>query len=145
MVSVDSVTQAAPPKKFQFVGGELCLDFCNSVGGKRGAVARENLHRYTDLLSWSEQAGLLDKRQADAMLRKASRQGREAAAVLRRAIVLREALYQIFLALIEERKPQPADLARLNAELASVLGRLRVVPDKDSAFSWEWENGNHAL
>ena len=145
MVSVDSVTQAVPPKKFQFVGGELCLDFCNSVGGKRGAVARENLHRYTDLLSWSEQAGLLDKRQADAMLRKAERQGREAAAVLRRAIVLREVVYRIFLALIEQQKPQPADLARLNSELGAVLGRLRVVPDKDSAFVWEWEKGNHAL
>jgi len=146
MLNVDSMSQAPPPKKFQFVGGELCLDFCNSVGGKRGAIARENLHRYEDFLGWSRQAGLLEKRPAEDLSRKASRRHREAASVLRRAIALREAIYRIFLALAEHHKPQPRDLARLNSELAATLGRLRVAPGPAGAgFAWEWANGRQPL
>ena len=43
MMNVPPMLSAAPPKRFQFVGGALCLDFCNSVGGKRETLARENL------------------------------------------------------------------------------------------------------
>ena len=59
-MNVPPTLSAAPPKRFQFVGGALCLDFCNSVGGKRETLARENLHSYVDFLSWSQQAGLAE-------------------------------------------------------------------------------------
>src|SRR2546422_9154884 len=101
MVKLPSMSQTAPAKKFQFIGGDLCLDFCNTVGGKRGATTREYLNSYADLVSWAEQAGLLDKSQAGALVRKAARRPTEAAAVLARAVGLREALYRIFLAIVE--------------------------------------------
>src|SRR5436309_6778644 len=88
-----------PPKEFQFVGGELCLDFCNSVGGKRGVRPREYLNSYGDFLSWSEQAALLDTARAQELLRKAPRRPSAAASALKRAIRLREAIYRIFLSL----------------------------------------------
>jgi predicted RNA-binding Zn ribbon-like protein len=146
MVETEAMTEPAPAKKFQFVGGELCLDFCNTVGGKRGGVARENLHTYADFLSWSEQVGLVNHRQAEAMANKASRSAAEAEAVLGRAILLREGIYRIFLALIESKKPKAADLATLNSELAATLGRLRVArPTQGSGFAWEWADGDQLL
>jgi hypothetical protein len=30
--------ETAPATKFQFVGGDLSLDFCNTMGGKRGGM-----------------------------------------------------------------------------------------------------------
>jgi predicted RNA-binding Zn ribbon-like protein len=139
---------AATPEKLQFVGGALCLDFCNSVGGKRGVRTREYLNSYLDFLSWCDQAGLIENSPSKALLRKAARQPAEAAVALSRAITLREAIYRIFLAVAEQEQPAGRDLALLNAELGRSLNRLRVMPVKNG-FGWEWgaERGalDHAL
>ena len=144
MVDNNSSYEVVRPKKFQFIAGDLGLDFCNTVGGKRGRIPRENLHTYGDFVSWCEQAGLLDKSEAAALFQKAGRRHAEGASVLHRAIELREAIYRIFAALAEGKKPQTADLARLNLELARGLGRLRVVADQDG-FVWKWANEEGAL
>src|SRR5882672_2497020 len=132
---------AATPKKFEFVGGELCLDFCNSVGGKRGVRPRDYLNSYHDFVSWSQQAALLDAGRAHELLRKATRRPSSGAAALKRAIRLREAIYRIFVPLAEDKKPAEEDIRELNVELGRSLNRLRVSPGK-SGFGWEW-NGEH--
>src|ERR1051326_7431479 len=144
MVKLDAMSPAPLPKQFQFVAGDLCLDFCNTVGGKRGVRARENLHRYEDFLSWATQAGLVKKPHEADLSRKASRQPDEAASVLRRAIALREAIYRIFLGLAQDKNPNPADLRRLNSELAATLGRLRIAP-AETGFAWQWANDQGTL
>src|SRR2546426_4803 len=121
MVEMGTMNRAEPARKFQFIAGRLCLDFCNTVGGKRGATTREYLNSYADLVSWAEQAGLLDQREAEALLRKAGRSAQDATAVVDRAIGLREALYRIFLAILGKKTPPAQDLALLNAELARTL------------------------
>jgi len=140
------MTQPWPSKKFEFVGKALCLDFCNTVGGKRGGLARENLHSYLDFLSWSQQAGLVNKQQSLALAQKATGKPAEAAAILERAVELREALYRVFLAVAKGKTAANADLATLNRELAQNQGRLRVACLKSSdAFSWEWTGSGEAL
>src|SRR5438093_9489050 len=93
------VKTTSPPKKFEFVGGDVCLDFTNTVGGKRGLSTREYLNSYADFVSWCQQADLLNESTADALLRRAARHPDESAAALWRAIALREAIYRIFAAL----------------------------------------------
>ena len=134
----------APPKKFQFVGGALCLDFCNSVGGKRGVRSREYLNSYRDFLSWSEQAGLLDTRRSEELLRKVRRRPSGAADALKRAIRLREAVYRIFFELAENKRPAERDIGELNVELSRSLSRLRVAPAKNG-FGWQWSAEHVAL
>jgi predicted RNA-binding Zn ribbon-like protein len=125
--------------KFHFVGGDLSLDFCNTMGGKRGAIPREKLHTFNDLVSWAEQGGLLQPEQAETLRRYAARNSVDAGALLTRAIELREALFRIFLAASEEKMPTTKDMAVLNAELAASLGRLRIGPAKnDGRFAWQW-------
>src|SRR5438046_9611967 len=99
MNAVQNQTEA-PPKKFEFVGGELCLDFCNSVGGKRGVRPREYLNSYDDFVSWSEQAALLDSGRAHKLLQRAAHRPSTAGAALKRAIRLREVIYRIFIYLV---------------------------------------------
>src|SRR2546426_9557838 len=109
------VKTTGPPKKFEFVGGDVCLDFTNTVGGKRGLSTREYLNSYADFVSWCRQADLLDESKADALLRSATRRPAESGAALQRAIELREAIYRIFAALASDESPQAADLDHMNA------------------------------
>src|SRR5215813_5823194 len=84
-------------KKFQFVGGDLCLDFCNTVGGKRGGIAREKLHSLDDFISWAQQAELLKPGQVEELRLYAARRPAEASALLARATEFREAIFRILL------------------------------------------------
>ena len=143
-MSTDMTTCSPPPRKFQFIGGALCLDFCNSVGGKREAVAREHLRSYEDFHSWCEQAGLLRESSPVALVRKAKRQPAEAAEVFARAIALREAIYHICLAVAKKRHLPARDLSRLNDELRRSSHRLRLAA-RGGRFDWEWTIANNAL
>jgi predicted RNA-binding Zn ribbon-like protein len=132
MVTIDTA------KKFQFVGGNVALDFCNTMGGKRGRIPHEILVSCTEYLAWCYQAGLLDRAHAQSCLDRLSCQPTEAAAVLERAIALREAIFRICDAYIAGRPPPRLDLRLLNTELSRALGRLQLAPVK-SAGSWTWQ------
>ena len=122
----------------------MCLDFTNTVGGKRGLSTREYLNSYADFVSWCQQADLLNESTAGALLRSAARHPDESAEALQRAIALRETIYRIFAALALGESPQTADLEHLNAELSVHLGRLQVASSK-KGFNWTWADGNEAL
>ena len=143
-MSTDINTTTSSPKKFQLVGGDVCLDFTNTVGGKRGLSTREYLNSYADFVSWCRQAGLLNASMADALLRSAARHPDDSAAALRRAIALREAIYRVFAARASGNSPEISDLDHLNAELATHHGRLRIASSK-KAFSWTWATEDDAL
>ena len=146
VINANPVWDAAPRKKFRFVAGNLALDFTNTMGGKRGAVARENLHTYTDFLSWCSQAGLVDNALAKELATKAVRCSDEAAAVLSRAVELREAIYRIFAAVVEHRSVARQDIDRLNRELGEGLKRLCVTAGKGKTdFGWTWSKDPCAL
>ncbi|HEX6098805.1 MAG TPA: ABATE domain-containing protein [Thermoanaerobaculia bacterium] len=115
--------------RFRMLGGTLCLDFVNTVGGREEtkggyAVARERLEEPGHLREWASAAGLKTKDAPD----------------LRRAIRFREALYRIFRAAIDGRRPDAEDLAALNRELAAERlayksGRFTLGLDDDSLLA----------
>lgn len=139
-----SECDAQPTKKFQFVAGNLALDFTNTVGGKRGVVAREMLHAYRDFLSWCRQAGLVDEAGAERLARKAVEEQGEAGAVLERARELREAIFRICAAAISGKTAEGADVERLNEELGRALCRRRVAAS-EHGFVWKWVSSDEAL
>lgn len=121
------MTEAATSEPFDLIAGATCLDFANTVGGLRGAEEHERLHDYRDLVAWGQQAHVIAPGEVDRLLRDATRRQAEAEGAFARAIALREALYRIFTAPIEERAPAPEDLAILNAELARATVRPQVM------------------
>lgn len=145
-----------PSATARLVGGRLCLDFVNTVGGRvsdpaRGkktaeavVILRERLNDYLDLLAWSGHAGLLGEAEAQALVREGKRREQEAAQVLARALALREALYRICKAVIDQRSPQAADLALLNQELGEARRHERLVAVADG-FDWECNGGTSDL
>src|SRR5688572_7000679 len=102
-----------PVPEFEFSGGRLCLDFTNTLGGRRRPQPRDDLNRYSDLLAWGQQAGLLTDVQARRLAREAGERPGQAAAVRDRAIVLREAIYRIFSAVVGGGETREPDLATL--------------------------------
>jgi predicted RNA-binding Zn ribbon-like protein len=134
----------SPAPTFDLSGGRACLDFANTLSKRLASRPRERLVGYGDLVAWSRQAGVVTEREAGALLREAQRRPAEAAAVLERAIHLREAIYRIFSAAAGERPAGGGDLATLNAALADALPLLGLVPAGDR-FAWEWTTNGQRL
>ena len=129
----------------KLVGGDPCLDFVNTVGGRltigtastpRSVVRDDKLRSYDDLLAWVRHAELVSERGTRELARVARRRPREASRVLARAVTTREALHRALVSLMRGRVPPAPDLATLNAELAAVRGRERLVPGA-SGLQWE--------
>jgi len=129
------------PYRFEFIGGEPCLDLVNTVGGVRPETPKEHLHGYADLVAWARQGELVTPGQARALLLRAQREPAAADAALAAAVELREALFDIFFALTEGRRPPPQQLEVLNRALAEALQHRRVVP-AGRGFSLGWDDSD---
>ena len=51
------------------LGGELCLDFANTVEPRQGEGRRDHLREYVDLVRWAEHAGAVGGEGARRLLR----------------------------------------------------------------------------
>jgi predicted RNA-binding Zn ribbon-like protein len=110
------VTRSEPGYAWDFCGGQLAVDFTNTVGS-RGGAAEEHLNLYGDLLSWSETRGVTARSVAQRLQREAARRPAVARDALADALTLREALYRVMSAAASGRTPQAADLATVNAHV----------------------------
>jgi predicted RNA-binding Zn ribbon-like protein len=132
----------APQPVFELDGGNPCLDFANTVSDRPAPLPRERLKSYGDLVAWGQQAGLVDRAEARHLLAEGERRPEEAAAVLRQARLLREALFRIVSAFAASRLPAEHDLHALNAALPGALAHLRLAPaGRGLTFSWARDPG----
>lgn len=129
---------------FRCPGGELCLDFCNSGQGIRGAEGVERIRDFADLVDWLEVSGSLGCKQAGALRAAGERSPKAAQALWRRALEFREAMARIFLARAKGDAPREEDLRVLEAEYArtAAYGRLK---QADGGFRWTVDEHAEAL
>ena len=144
-------TLASPAATMKLVGGDPCLDFVNTVGGRApgtgGAPARvraDKLASYSDLVAWSLHAGLVGESPGRSLRRLAAARPREARAALGRALAFREALNRTLGALRLGARPASADLATLNVELAASR-RGEVLAAAREGLRWEWRDAAERL
>jgi len=132
--------------QFELSGGALCLDFVNTVGD-RPTFSNEHLHRYSDLLAWAEQAGVVTGPTSESLEAGSGDAPDERRRVFRRALRLRETLYRLFSALAADQTPRAGDLDALNRELGRALSHLRVGDAGAGAgeFGWRWDGGPDRL
>jgi predicted RNA-binding Zn ribbon-like protein len=128
----------------ELLGGRLCLDFANTADWHSSKDPVEFLTSYSELVAWSQQRGILTGCQAQSLLREAADRPLDAAAVLERAIALRETIYRIMSAISHGDTPPAADLTALNVELSTAMACSRIVPEA-GGFVWDWAGGEHAL
>ena len=127
----------------KLVGGDLCLDFVNTVGGRDPATPRsaasvrdDKIGSYADLVAWSRHAAEASEARARELTRLAARRPAHAAGVVVRARRLREALHRVLVALMDGAQPEADDVRLLNEEVASARQRERLVP-ADDGLRWE--------
>lgn len=126
------------------VGGELCLDYANTVGNHKSLDPHEHVGSYPALVGWSQHAGIIGQDKARILLADASRRPEEAKRAYARAIAVREALYRIFSSYSADGSPRAADLAILNKVLGAAMSHARLVRSKEG-FEWGWDQEDRAL
>ncbi|HET8726479.1 MAG TPA: ABATE domain-containing protein [Alphaproteobacteria bacterium] len=127
-----------------FLGGALCLDFANTISGRRSDRPRELLHEPGDVFSWAAAAGEICEEEADALKRRAAEDAAAAEALMAAARGLREAVYAVFSAVAAGRTPPAAEFARLDGSVADALGRLSLTPTGDG-YVWSWRDAEGGL
>jgi predicted RNA-binding Zn ribbon-like protein len=114
-------------KRSDLVGGNLALDFVNTVSWRGREAPEERIDSYADLVTWSEMAGAVSRPSAVRLLRTSNRRPRRAADVLGGARRLRECLHRLFSSRSRSRPLDPGDLWQLNATLRRAPGRKALV------------------
>lgn len=126
------------------VGGNLSIDFINTLGSYKSKNPLDHIKTYNDLVEWGRQMDALAAQEAEKLLEQASGLPKEAEAVLHRARELRQAIYAIFTATTEGRSSSEAWLDTLNAELSHALP-YRTLSQADGGYIWTWQAAEVAL
>lgn len=140
----------------RLIGGRLCLDFVNTVDGRKSdslsrksqstnnLVLGDKLKNYSDLVAWSQHSNIVTATEAGRLIQEGKRKATTATDVFDRAIALREALYRIFKAMMAGRMAQSVDLETVNAELLNARSHERLTRAVDG-FTWKWIDKEAAL
>lgn len=131
--------------QFDLSGGDLALDFANTVDGTRTTAHqrsdKEHLRSYGDVLEWAVQAGVVSEAERRRLARAAAQRGDGGAAMHRRAIDLREAIFSAFDARAHGR-PEPEDaLASVDRE-ARIAAAHRTLTRRDGSVGYVWSDGD---
>ncbi|MHA2393484.1 MAG: CGNR zinc finger domain-containing protein [Promethearchaeota archaeon] len=128
-------------RNFKLLGGFLCLDFANTVDWRGRDTQEELLNGYEDLLMWAKYVEILNKREYEALFHVASQSHDQMENVFRRAIALREAIFNIFSAIADEEVPRTVDIDVLNEELSIAYSHLKL-GYSENGYSMElWSDG----
>lgn len=126
------------PPFFELLGN-VCLDFINTLDDRPSDKPKELLKTYYDLARFGEDAGVLTPEQLDYFFERVYRMPDEAEEALRRAISLREAMYAVFSAVMNQQTVPPVAMDTLNAYIRDAALHSRLVPRK-GRMEWRFED-----
>src|SRR5262245_41414843 len=134
MELADELTHDGMPSLY---GGVLCLDFVNTVDSRGVSEPGQHLQSYADLVRWGWHAGAFGEPQARRLLETSARRTAQAAQTFTAAIALRETIYRIFVAIVRQQSPAPADLDGLQLAYCAALRHACLTPAVDG-YEWRW-------
>ena len=121
----------------RLLGGHAALDFTNTVDARGDRWGPDFLGTYPDLVIWARRVQLVDEVEADLLLQAAKADPHEAGEALNRAKRLREALYAVFAAEAEDRRPDPKEENEVTNAVAKASAFRALVPEP-AGFAWRW-------
>jgi predicted RNA-binding Zn ribbon-like protein len=137
------MTETSPgrrqPPKFELIGGNVCLDFVNTLDDRPSGRPKELLKNYYDLARFGEDTGILTPAQLDYFYERAHLAPNEADGAMRRARNLREALHDIFSAVMNKQKAPQHAMDLLNSNLHEAALHSRLVQSGDR-LEWRFED-----
>src|SRR5262252_3524554 len=106
MLHTEQIKRRRPPR-FELMGGPVCLDFVNTLDDRFSSEPKELLKSYIDFARFGEDTGIIGDLQVDRLFAWSMQHPEQAERALSSAIRLREALSEIFFAIVR-RKPVPS-------------------------------------
>ena len=128
------------PPHFDLIAGNAALDFVNTLDD-RYTKPKELLADYLDLARFAEDTGLLNSQTVDRLFARSQADPERAQKVLLWARELREAIHDVFRAIIDKRPVPHMALARLNGSVQNAAEHMRLVPRK-GGFAWSFDDLN---
>ena len=126
------------PPQFDLIAGNVCLDFVNTLDD-RHIKPKELLQHYVDLARFAEDTGLLSTLKVDRLFERSYRDPQRAQQALQWGRDLREAIHDIFWAIINKQPAPPMALARLNGAAQAAAQHQELVEGKNG-FEWQFDN-----
>jgi len=124
--------------RFELIAGNVCLDFINTLDNRPSAEPKELLTRYTDLVRFGEDSGLLDAGTANYLFEHSHVAPEEMQEALRKAIDLRESMHQVFSAIVNKSSVPAGALGILNGYIQEAAGQARLV-QVNGRFEWRFD------
>jgi predicted RNA-binding Zn ribbon-like protein len=124
--------------RFELIAGNVCLDFINTLDDRPGAEPKELLTHYTDLVRFAEDSGLIDAGMVDYLFEHSHVAPEKMQEALRKAIELREAMHQVFSAIVNKSSVPFAALAILNGYIQEAAGQARLL-QVNGRFEWRFD------
>jgi len=118
-----------------FVAGELCLEFLNTVGDHAKTRAIEWLTGWDALLDWAVAAGAVDASAAQELRKLGRRDPTAAGRFLQRLLEFRDLLFRVLSTLAAGRVPAGDDFERVEAVVLSTLRTAHLTRQRQT-FRW---------
>jgi len=138
------MSQPAGKPHFDLSGGNLALDFVNTVSNRPTAEPIERLTDYNHLVFFGLESNLYPMRNVDRLYIRAGQAPGVGKNALQKAIQFREALFAIFTAVVEHRAVPGNALTQLSLMLQEAMAHGRLVHN-GRRFAWEWTDMNTYL
>jgi predicted RNA-binding Zn ribbon-like protein len=116
-------------------GGHPALDFANTVDSRRGRWGPDFLRSFDDLLVLAERTAVLDSVAVSRLRKKASADPERARTSVDKAVTLREAIHQVFIAEDTARACRSTALQVVESAAREGRSRERLSQNK-SGFAW---------
>ncbi len=141
------------PPRFDLIAGNVSLDFVNTLDDRhiddrhindrhindRHIQPKELLETYVDLARFGEDTEVLQPGQVDRLYERSSADPERAQQALLLGRELREAIHDVFWAIIIKRPVPPAAFAKLNNYVQAGAGHMRLIPVK-GGFEWGFDD-----
>ncbi|MFZ0864598.1 MAG: ABATE domain-containing protein [Candidatus Sulfotelmatobacter sp.] len=114
------------------------MDFVNTLDD-RHIKPKELLETYIDLARFGEDTGLLQPTQVDRLYERSYADPQRAQQALLWGRELREAIHDVFWAIMNKRPVPPGGLARLNDYAQTAAGHMQLVQVKNG-FEWGFDD-----
>jgi predicted RNA-binding Zn ribbon-like protein len=133
-------------KNWKFIGGVLCLDFVNSVGGREeheekpypeNIIVKDKLEDFGDFINWGKDIGILNEAGRKYFLNAYEKKEQEK--IFKKAIELRESLFKIIYDVINNKEPDEKMIQILDREYSAANANRKFVY-KDNKIEWQFSN-----
>jgi predicted RNA-binding Zn ribbon-like protein len=119
------------------IAGHPAIDFVNTLGGLPDHPDDEFLFDYADLLTWTEDSGLLAPRTAGTLRRISDARPKAAGEAFDRALRLRAALDEVLRRHLDGRPARMQDRVKLREAYCDAIAHADLQPSADR-YAWTW-------